>query len=80
MREIPYVVLEGITARMERTIKKLWILCIILIVLLVGSNIVWIVYENQFETVTTTNEVTQETDGGGNNYAIGGDYNGETND
>lgn len=80
MREIPYVVLEGITTRMERTIKRLWILCIILIVLLVGSNIVWIVYENQFETISTTTEVNQETDGGGNNYAVGGDYNGETND
>ena len=62
---IPYFVHEGEMARAERTNKRLWILCIILIVLLVGSNALWIYYENQFEDVVT---ITQEssTDGGGN--------------
>lgn len=51
-------------ARAERTIKRLWILCIILVILLVGTNLAWIHYENQFEDVVT---VTQEssTEGGG---------------
>ena len=52
---------------MERTIHKLWVLAILLIVLLVGSNLAWIIYEAQYvdevtETITTT------TDNGGNAY------------
>ena len=48
LREIPYVIMEGVMARAERTIKRLWILCIILIVLFVGTNLAWIIYELQF--------------------------------
>lgn len=37
------------------------------------------VYESQFETVTTTIEAEQQSEAGGNNYAVGGDYSyGET--
>ena len=68
-------VFDIITAQMERTIKRLWIMCILLVVLLVGSNIAWFVYESQFETVSqvTTQEVQQENDNG-NNIMVGGDY------
>lgn len=63
----------------ERTIKRLWIVLILTIVLLVGSNIAWVVYESSFEEITTTEQtVTQESDNGNNSF-IGGDYNGETN-
>ena len=63
---IPYFCHEGDMARAERTIKRLWILCILLIVLLVGTNIAWIHYENQWETAETV--VTQDVDtvNGGN--------------
>lgn len=62
---IPYFCHEGDMARAERTIKRLWILCILLIVLLVGTNIAWIHYESQFEdSVTTTQTVTQDVDSG----------------
>lgn len=61
---IPYYAHEGIVARMERTIRRLWILCIILILLLAGTNAAWIYYENSFEDVV----VTQENDDGFNNY------------
>lgn len=54
---VPYVVYEDSMARMERTIEKLWILCITLLVLFIGSNIAWVYYENQFEDVVVTNEV-----------------------
>ena len=64
---------EQEAVRQERTIKRLWILCIILISLLAISNIGWIIYESQFEDISITAE--QEADSG-NNYAIGGDYNG----
>lgn len=68
-------VFDIITAQMERTIKRLWIMCIILVVLLVGSNIAWFVYENQFETVSqvTTQEVQQKNDNG-HNIMVGRDY------
>jgi hypothetical protein len=63
---IPYFCHEGEMARAERTIKRLWILCILLVVLLVGTNIAWIHYENQWETAETV--VTQDIDtvNGGN--------------
>ena len=68
-------VFDIITAQMERTIKRLWIMCILLVVLLVGSNIAWFVYESQFETVSqiTTQEVQQDNDNG-NNIMVGRDY------
>lgn len=78
---VPYVVHESAMARMERTIKRLWILAIILIVLLFGTNAAWLYWESQWETVETT-EITQENESGYNNY-IGNDgdiYNGEAND
>ena len=35
---VSYVVFEGEMTRMERTNHRLWILCIILIVCLLGTN------------------------------------------
>lgn len=67
---ISYAAHEGMMVRMERTIRRLWILCIILIILLAGTNAAWIYYENSFEDVV----VTQENDDGYNNY-IGEDGN-----
>ena len=76
---VPYVVHESDMARLERTIKRLWILLLVLIALLAGSNAAWIYYESQWETIeTTSTEIEQDTDGGGNNYVIGGDFNGAT--
>lgn len=66
---VPFVVYEAAQSRLERVIKRLWITTIILIVLLVGSNVIWIVYENSFEEVV----VTQETELGGDNNYIGND-------
>ena len=78
---VPYIVHESILARMERTIKRLWILCIIMFLALVLSNGVWIYYESQWETVYTSTEqdVTQRS-GNGNNTCVGGDMYGGTND
>ncbi len=75
---VPFAVHESAMARAERTIKRLWILLILVIVLLVGSNALWIWYESQFEDVTT--EVEMENESGFVSY-IGRDgdiYNGET--
>lgn len=77
---VPYVVHEADMARLERTIKRLWILLLVLIALLAGSNAAWIYYESQFQYDMTSTEIEQDTDGGGNNYVVGGDFNGETKD
>lgn len=66
-KTVPYFVHEGIMARMERTIRRLWILCIILILLLAGTNGAWIWYENQFIDEI---EVTQDVDSGNGGDAI----------
>ena len=58
---MPYFAHESTMARAERTIKRLWVLCIILIVVAVGSNFAWIFYESQFEEVTST-EIEQDAD------------------
>lgn len=68
-KDVPYIVHEGDMARMERTIKRLWIINIILISLFVGSNIAWLMFESQFTDEKTT-EVTQELDAGDGGSAI----------
>lgn len=78
MEQIPYVAFESALARLERTNRRLFILCIILILLLLATNLSWIYYENSFEDVV----VTQDNASGYNSY-IGNDGNinyGETND
>lgn len=55
---IPYIAHESEMARLERIIKRFFVLCILLVIVAVGSNIGWLIYESQFEDVTTT--VTQE--------------------
>lgn len=65
---------EGDMARMERANKRLWVVIIILIVALIGSNAGWIYCESQFEEISTQIEAEQETDDGGDNYVVGGDF------
>lgn len=70
---------EMYAASMERTIKRLWITIILLIVLLVGTNVGWLIYESQFEEVTTTQTVTQDLQGdNASNNFIGGDVYGKS--
>lgn len=79
---IPYVVYESQQERSDKQQKRLFILCIILIAALIASNLGWVIYESQFETVeedTSVIRVNQEADEGGNRSFIG-DYYGETDD
>lgn len=76
---VPYIVHEGDMTRLERTNRRLWILSIMLVLLLVGSNAGWIWYENQFQEVetVTTQEVDQDVDTGNGDatvIGIGGIY------
>lgn len=80
---IPYIAFESATSRQERTIKRLWILCLVLIIALLGTNAGWIWYENQWQVVestTVTQDVDASTEGGGDLHlnTVGGDYNGES--
>ncbi len=59
-KEIPFFIVESMLDRQSLTIKRLWIMCILLIVLLVGTNALWLWYESQFEYFETTEEVEQE--------------------
>ena len=73
---VPFIVHEGMMARAERTAKRLWITILLLIVLLVGTNGLWIWYESQFEDIA----ISQENEDGYNNF-VGNDgdiFNGET--
>lgn len=74
---VPYIVHESDMSRLERQLKRLWIVILVLIFMLVGSNCAWLWYESQFETVETVQEVAQEADNGENHF-IGGDVIGET--
>lgn len=61
IKDVPYIVHEGDMARMERSNKRLWIVVLVLIALLLGSNIAWLMYESQVEEVSTTT-VEQDVD------------------
>ena len=78
LEPVPFIVHESAMARAERTIKRLWILALVALALLVGTNGAWLWYESQFEIVETT-EVTQEADGNGENNFIRGNIYGSSN-
>lgn len=65
---IPFMVHEGMMARLERANKRLWIFIIVLLVLFVGTNAAWMYYENQFED----QYVEQDVDTGSGDAIIAG--------
>lgn len=80
-KEKEYSIYDVALAFAERTIARLWVVIILLIAFLVGTNIGWLVYESQFKTVESW-EIAQENEDGYNNY-IGNDGDiiyGETDD
>lgn len=79
---VPYIVHESVMARSERHNKRLWIVILVLIGALIGTNLAWIVYESQFEDVVTTEEIIVDAEENGIANYIGQDgniYNGEDN-
>lgn len=70
MKEVSYIVFETEMARLERIIKRQFVLIIIALVLLVGTNACWMWYENQFIEEVTTTEVTQDVDSGDGGDAV----------
>ena len=75
---VPYTVLVDFKETAKANSLKWFIICLVLIILLVGSNIGWLVYESQFEDVEETyQEVVQDAENGENHF-VGGDVIGET--
>ena len=66
--QIPYFVHEAEVARLERTIKRLFILCLVIFGALVVTNAGWILYESQFEDTV----VTQDVDNGDGEAIVSG--------
>jgi hypothetical protein len=66
--------------RNKKLINKLIAVILVLVVLLVGSNVAWLIYESSFETVETVEEVYIEAEQGeGTNIVGGGDVSYGTN-
>ena len=65
-KDVPYIAHEVAVARLERVIKRMWVLVLLLIILFVASNGAWILWESQYQTIETT--ITQENEDGYNNY------------
>lgn len=70
---VPYAAHEAALARQERSYRRLWIVCIILIIALVATNLAWIMYESQYDT--EVNEIYARKDGEGVNIVGGGNIN-----
>jgi hypothetical protein len=76
MLTVPYVAHQSAAARQERQIRRMWIVVLVLIGALIGTNLAWIIYENSFEDYVITQDVEQDAENGTNNF-VGGDYYGE---
>ena len=67
--QIPYIVHEGAMSRMERVNKRLIAIVVLLIVLLVSSNIAWLIHESKYKDIC----IESEQDGYGVNIVGGCD-------
>ena len=77
MKDEQYYV-DIVSAMAERTIKRLWIVILVQIIVMVGMVTFYIWHEAQYVDAeeTVTQEVTQEAETGNNSF-VGGDYYGE---
>ena len=69
---------ESALAMAERTVRRLWITTLVLIVALVGVCVGFFLYESQFEDYVETTETETEVRAlqlGEDNFAAGGDIN-----
>lgn len=70
---VPYAVLVDFKETAKANSLKWFIICLVLIVLLVGTNIGWLVYESQFEDTITTEEIIVDAEDDGIANYIGND-------
>ena len=73
---VSYIVFESEMTRMERTNHRLFILLILMLITLIGTNAGWLYYESQWETVeeTTIRQSVDTGDGNANVTGIGDIY------
>lgn len=74
---VSFAAFESACTRLERANHRLFLIIILLLIALIGTNAAWVYYESQFEDVSVTQRVDQDTDSGNNTF-VGGDYNGES--
>lgn len=67
MESIPYAAHESITARNERTIKRLIITIIVLVIAFLANNAIWINAWCQYD-YTSEEVIVDSSDGGNANY------------
>ena len=82
MPPVPFAAHESALARSERHNKRLWIVILVLIGALIGTNLAWIIYENSFEDIVSAEEIIVDAEENGIANYIGQDgniYNGEDN-
>lgn len=76
-------ILDAQGARLERSNKRLFILCVVLLIVLLATNGGWLFYESQFSDETTT-MIEAEQDGdvnviGGGDVTYGSESKGNEN-
>lgn len=74
---IPLIAYERMCASFEKSNKRQWVCIALLTFLLFATNVAWLLYEQQFETVETTTWTFEQEADNGSNQIIGGDYYGE---
>lgn len=75
---VPYIVYESSMSRMERALKRMFVALVVSIIVMLGSNVAWLLFINQYEYVEEGTDVTLTNEDGNANY-IGNDgdiYNG----
>lgn len=60
---ISYYEHESIMVHMERSNKRVWILCLILVLALIGTNGAWIYYESQWEYIQESTQIEAQQEG-----------------
>ena len=60
-----------ILSELKKTTKRWFVVSIILLIALVGTNVAWLIYESSFETVTETQTVEQHQEDTDNSNMTG---------
>lgn len=76
-RDVPYIVVDELLARHERTVKRLLMALLITILLMVGTNMAWLYVWNQYDF--SSESYTVENEGNSNLLGAGASMNGVTN-
>lgn len=59
-----YLAIEDAQIKLEKNNKRLWILCIFLIITLIATNAGWLYYEGQWEYTQKSTTISQDIDSG----------------